>query len=134
MTTPERSVEEIVKESNKRMMAFEHEPSYWNGMMVYEAGDIEGYHDWLTQTIQAERQKHADEMKDVKQAHKQLVELIQAERQEREEVVEDIIKMADVLEIECGKDGDKGTKQWMAFKGFRNTIRDKYLTQPNDQN
>lgn len=44
------------------------------------------------------------------------------------EAVNDIIKMADALELECGKDGDKGTKQWMAFKGFRNTIRDKYLT------
>ena len=44
------------------------------------------------------------------------------------ERVEEIIKMADALELECGKDGDKGTKQWMAFKGFRNTIRDRFLT------
>lgn len=44
------------------------------------------------------------------------------------EKVEEIIKMADALEVECGKDGDKGTKQWMAFKGFRNTIRDRFLT------
>lgn len=42
--------------------------------------------------------------------------------------VEEIIKMADALELECGLDGDKGTKQWMAFKGFRNSIRDKFLT------
>ncbi len=45
-------------------------------------------------------------------------------------VAEDVVKMADALELECGKDGDKGTAQWMAFKGFRNTIRDKYLTLP----
>jgi hypothetical protein len=41
--------------------------------------------------------------------------------------MEDVIIMADELESECDKDGDKGTKQWMAFKGFRNTIRDKYI-------
>lgn len=45
---------------------------------------------------------------------------------EKGEMVADIIKMADQLELECGKDGDKGTRQWMNFKGFRNTIRDKY--------
>lgn len=44
-----------------------------------------------------------------------------------QEIATDIIKMADAFELECGKDGDKGTKQWMAFKGFRNAIRDKYL-------
>lgn len=44
------------------------------------------------------------------------------------ERVREIIKMADALELECSKDGDKGTKQWMAFKGFRNTIRDRFLT------
>ena len=44
------------------------------------------------------------------------------------ERVEAIIRMADELELECGRDGDKGTKQWMAFKGFRNTIRDRFLT------
>lgn len=54
--------------------------------------------------------------------------ILQAKDAERERAVEDIIKMSDALELECGKDGDKGTKQWMAFKGFRNTIRDKYLT------
>lgn len=48
-------------------------------------------------------------------------------RAEVESVVENIIKMADELELECGKDGDKGTRQWMNFKGFRNAIRDKYL-------
>lgn len=53
---------------------------------------------------------------------------------EMKQAVEDIIKMADALELECGKDGDKGTKQWMAFKGFRNTIRDKYLTGPLTDN
>ena len=45
-----------------------------------------------------------------------------------EEMIRDIITMADALELECGKDGDKGTKQWMAFKGFRNTIKDRFLT------
>jgi hypothetical protein len=40
--------------------------------------------------------------------------------------IREIIKMSDQLELECGKDGDKGTKQWMAFKGFRNAIRDKF--------
>ncbi len=60
-------------------------------------------------------------------------DILQAERQRCDEMVEDILKMADTLEIECGKDGDKGTKQWIAFKGFRNTIRDKYLTQPNNK-
>ena len=63
MKNPERTVEEIVEESSKRLMAFEHEPSYWNGMMVYEAGDIEGYHDWLTQTLQTERQKREEMVK-----------------------------------------------------------------------
>ena len=49
---------------------------------------------------------------------------------EKGEAVREIIKMADALEVECGLDGDKGTKQWMAFKGFRNSIRDKFLTTP----
>ena len=62
-----------------------------------------------------------------------ITQTLQAERQRCDEMVEDILKMADTLEIECGKDGDKGTKQWIAFKGFRNTIRDKYLTQPNNK-
>ncbi len=48
-----------------------------------------------------------------------------------EEVVKDIIKMSDELETECNRDGDKGTQQWMNFKGFRNAIRDKYLN-PKD--
>ena len=46
-----KEIEEVVDESNKRLMAFEHEPSYWNGMMVYEEGDIEGYHAWLRTTL-----------------------------------------------------------------------------------
>lgn len=52
----------------------------------------------------------------------------QADQYEREkgEMVADIIKIADQLEAACNKDGDKGTEQWRAFKGFRNTIRDKY--------
>ena len=49
---------------------------------------------------------------------------------QKEEVVREIIKMADALELECGLDGDKGTAQWMAFKCFRNSIRDKFLTTP----
>ena len=57
---------------------------------------------------------------------------IEAERQKREEVVEAIIKMADELESECNKDYDKGTLQWKHFKGFRNTIRDKYITRNNN--
>lgn len=62
----------------------------------------------------------------------ELTTLQATQSQQVEEAVRDIIKMADALELECGKDGDKGTNQWMAFKGFRNTIRDKYLT-PNHQ-
>ena len=49
-----------------------------------------------------------------------------AERTAQREMVEEILHMADELELECGRDGDKGTKQWMAFKGFRNAIRDKF--------
>lgn len=49
------------------------------------------------------------------------------------ERVRDIIKMADELEHACGKDGDKGLEQWKAFKGFRNAIRDKYLTPPHTE-
>ncbi len=53
--------------------------------------------------------------------------LLASKDKEREAAVKDIIKMADKLEHECGKDGDKGLEQWKAFKGFRNTIRNKYL-------
>lgn len=45
-----------------------------------------------------------------------------------EEVVNDVIKMADKLESDCNLDEDKGVEQWRNFKGFRNTIRDRYLT------
>jgi len=47
----------------------------------------------------------------------------------KEHVIQNIINLADELESECNNDklGDKGTQQWQAFKGFRNTIRDKYL-------
>lgn len=59
----------------------------------------------------------------------EIAQILTTHSQNREaKLVEDIIKMADALELECSRDGDKGTKQWMAFKGFRNTIRDKYLT------
>jgi len=55
--------------------------------------------------------------------------LLAAKDKEREEVIKDIITLADKLESECNNDelGDKGTYQWRAFKGFRNTIRDRYL-------
>ena len=49
-------------------------------------------------------------------------------------VIPEVLKLADELELECNRDGDKGTKQWMAFKGFRNTIRDRLLTQLEDSN
>ncbi len=54
-------------------------------------------------------------------------------QQQVQEAVKDAIKMSDQLESDCGRDGDKGTKQWMLFKGFRNTLRDKYLTQPQNE-
>ncbi len=60
-----------------------------------------------------------------------LLTALTQQRQQCEEVVRDIIKMADELESECNRDGDKGTEQWRAFKGFRNAIRDKYLN-PKD--
>jgi len=49
--TTENEVERIVKEANDRLMKFEHEPSIWNGMMVYEAGDIEGFLVWLSSIL-----------------------------------------------------------------------------------
>jgi len=51
----------------------------------------------------------------------------------KRELAEEVVKMADDLEHECGLDGDKGTKQWMNFKGFRNTIRDKYIIPNNEK-
>jgi hypothetical protein len=62
---------------------------------------------------------------DIVQKYKDTLTTI--DREARESVANDAVKMADELELECGKDGDKGTKQWMAFKGFRNAIRGKYL-------
>jgi len=55
--------------------------------------------------------------------------LLAAKDREKEHVIQNIINLADELESECNNDklGDKGTQQWQAFKGFRNTIRDKYL-------
>jgi len=109
--TPERSVEEIVEEfisenMNKTFIREKGRPK--------EDGYIIESYSILFKTA--------------------LEQTLQAERQKREEMVVDIIRMADALEMECGKDSDKGTKQWMAFKGFRNTIRAKYLTQPNNPN
>ena len=96
MTTPERSVEEIVEESNKRMMAFEHEPSHWNGMMVYEAGDIEGYHDWLTQTLQTERQKREE----VVEAERELsIQVLEEHALNRKRYEGAIISMIDRLKL-----------------------------------
>jgi len=48
-------------------------------------------------------------------------------RREHKNAIEQIIRMADDLEHDCNRDGDKGTEQWKLFKGFRNTIRDKFL-------
>ena len=56
--------------------------------------------------------------------------LLAAKDREKEHVIQNIINLADELESECNNDklGDKGTEQWRAFKGFRNTIRDRYLS------
>lgn len=45
---------------------------------------------------------------------------------EKAEMVQAIVKLADQLEHDCNRDGDKGTEQRKLFKGFRNTIRDKF--------
>jgi hypothetical protein len=39
---------------------------------------------------------------------------------------EKVLRLADQLESDCGKDGDKGTEQWRLFKSFRNTIREMF--------
>jgi len=55
--------------------------------------------------------------------------LLAAKDREIEEVINQIVKVSDKLESDCNNDklGDKGMEQWKAFKGFRNTIRDRHL-------
>ena len=40
----------------------------------------------------------------------------------RKETLEECIKLSDEIEL---REPDGGTKQWMAFKGLRNTLRDR---------
>lgn len=58
---PTPDVEKIVLEASNRLCKFEHEPSLWHGMMVYEAGDIEGFLDWLRTTLHHQLQKAREE-------------------------------------------------------------------------
>ena len=41
--------------------------------------------------------------------------------QTRQETIEEMIKLSDEIEL---REPDGGTKQWMAFKAFRNKMRD----------
>ena len=42
--------------------------------------------------------------------------------QTRQEAIEEMIKLSDEIEM---REPDGGTKQWMAFKAFRNKMRDR---------
>ena len=48
--------------------------------------------------------------------------------QTRRETIEEMIKLSDEVEL---REPDGGTEQWMAFKAFRNKMRDK-LNAPKD--
>lgn len=54
-------------------------------------------------------------------------EVRKEQEQRHKEELEEIVKMADKLESDCNKDGDKGIEQWRNFKGFRNEIRDRFI-------
>lgn len=47
-----------------------------------------------------------------------------ATQQAKREVVEEMIELSNKIEM---SEPDGGTKQWMAFKHFRNTMRDRLL-------
>ena len=55
--------------------------------------------------------------------------LLAAKDIEKEHAILNTIHLSDKLESDCNNDklGDKGMEQWKAFKGFRNTIRDRHL-------
>ena len=42
--------------------------------------------------------------------------------QTRQQTIEEMIKLSDEIEM---REPDGGTREWMAFKAFRNTMRDK---------
>ena len=104
MTTPERSVEEIVEEFRDKFGIAEGDfccDLYECDGMHYSE-DERGVTDWLTQTLQAERQK-------------------------REEVVEAERERCRVLICPCGCD------IFLDEDGYEEAHRGEALTQPNDK-
>lgn len=63
----------------------------------------------------------AEKESDRKEARTYLPLVAQQRQQAVAEFVREVVKLSDRIELE-GPDG--GTKEWMAFKRFRNTVRD----------
>ena len=92
MTNPERSVDEIVEEFIKEFEAerdFTSDPQF-----TVQIRDINDYTDWLTQTLQAERQKR-EEM--VERIEKKLVALSWQEENETPEAINIIHEIREAI-------------------------------------
>jgi len=92
-------------------------------------GDWEGEFDKLYKTLGYKDELSFEEIPPDVQLKQFITTLLTAKDREIEEVINQIVKVSDKLESDCNNDklGDKGMEQWKAFKGFRNTIRDRHL-------
>lgn len=56
--------------------------------------------------------------------------LLKMIERERQAAIEECINLSDEIELQ---EPDGGTKQWMAFKNFRNTMRDRLATPSGEE-
>ena len=73
-------------------------------------------------------------LKKISEHHKEVVNILTQYSQKlvevtREAALQEAIDLSDQIEQ---REPDGGTKQWMAFKAFRNTLRDKIKTLTKD--